>query len=252
MAYVVGQAPQVCRTQNRATLDAAIACHRVRRQFGNLYRKETLIVKPTEFTRQALLDQATNVFAEKGYDGASVREITRRADTNQAAINYHFGAKASLYLEVLKLAVSALGDASLLDGDTVERVSREEAVGLFIRQQVAPLLKHGQISRYLRIFAWETLDPTPVYRDFVESEKLPMMDLAERIVRRFLPATASRSEITVATIWLTQQVAPFIRHFDTLSRPPLNLKLDRHFIDQVAADLGRMAVAGLQSCESDD
>ena len=116
-------------------------------------------MKPAEFTRQALLDHATNVFAERGFDSASVREITRRAETNQAAINYHFGGKGSLYLEVLKLAVSALGDASLLDEDTIERVSRDEAVRLFIRQQVTPLLKHGEIGRYLRIFAWETLAP---------------------------------------------------------------------------------------------
>lgn len=210
-----------------------------------------MIVKPAEFTRQALLDHATNVFAERGYDSASVREITRRAETNQAAINYHFGGKGALYLEVLKLAVSALGDASMLDEDTVEQVSRDEAVHLFIRQQVTPLLKHGQISRYLRIFAWETLAPTPVYRDFIASEKLPVLDLAERIVRRFLPAAASRAEITVATIWLTQQVAPFIRHFDALSKPPLNLKLDHRSIEQLAVDLGRMAVAGLKARDPD-
>lgn len=204
-------------------------------------------MKPTEFTRHALLDHATSVFAESGYDGASVREITRRADANQAAISYHFGSKASLYLEVLKLAVTALGDASLLEGDTVERVDRDEAVRLFIRQQVTPLLKHDQISRYLRIFAWETLASTPIYRDFIASEKLPIMDLAERIVRRYLPAAASKADITVATIWLTQQVAPFVRHFDAMSKPPLNLKLDRHFIEQLATDLARMAVAGLNA-----
>jgi hypothetical protein len=30
-----------------------------------------------------------------------------------------------------------------------------------------------------------------------------------------------------------------------LSKPPLNLKIDKHFIEQLAADLGRMAVAAL-------
>jgi hypothetical protein len=112
---------------------------------------------------------------------------------------------------------------------------------------VTPLLKHGQVSRYLRIFAWETLNPTPIYLDFIASEQLPVMDLAGRIVRRFLPADASREEIAVATIWLTQQVAPFVRHFDALARPPLNLKLDRQFVDRLATDLTRMALAGLES-----
>jgi AcrR family transcriptional regulator len=204
-------------------------------------------VKVTEITRQALLDHAADAFAENGFDRASVREITRRAAINPAAINYHFGGKEALYREVLRVAFAALRDASLLDEDTIDRVSRDEAVRLFIRQQVTPLLKHGEIGRYLRIFAWETLAPTPVYRDFIASEKLPILDQAERIVRRFLPAAAARAEITIATIWLTQQVAPFIRHYDTLSKPPLSLKIDRSFIEQLAADVGRMAVAGLNS-----
>ena len=76
------------------------------------------------------------------------------------------------------------------------------------------------------------------------------MDLADRIVRKFLPAAASREEITVATIWLTQQVAPYIRHFDTMSQPPLNLKLDRGFLEQLARDLAQMTIAGLTARDS--
>lgn len=205
------------------------------------------MAKPAEITRQALLDHATDVFAENGFDHASVREITRRAAANQAAINYHFGGKEALYREVLRLAVAAISESSLLDDDTIGRLTREEAVRLFIRQQVTPLLKRGQIGRYLRIFAWETLAPTPVYRDFIASEKLTILDQAEKIVRRFLPPAAPSSDVTVATIWLTQQAIPFIRHYDMLSKPPLNLKMDNAFIEQLAADLGRMAVAALSA-----
>ena len=201
-------------------------------------------MKITDLTRRALLDHATDAFAENGFERAAVREITGRAGINQAAINYHFGGKEALYREVLRLAFAALRDASLLDEETIDRVSREESVRLFIRQQVTPLEKHGQLGRYLRIFAWETLVPTPVYLDFIASEKLPLLDQAERIVRRFLPAGAPRADITIATIWLTQQVAPFIRYYDTLSKPPLNLTIDQRFIEQLAADIGRMAVAG--------
>jgi AcrR family transcriptional regulator len=210
------------------------------------------MLKIAEITRQALLDHATDVFAENGFDRASVREITRRAAANQAAINYHFGGKEALYREVLRLAAAALNDASLLDEDTIRRVSRNEAVRLFIRQQVAPLLKRGQIGRYLRIFAWETLAPSPIYRDFIASEKLPILDQAEMIVRRFLPDGAPRAEITIATIWLAQQVAPFIRHYDALSQPPLSLTIDESFVEQLAADVGRMAAAGLSSRSQSD
>ncbi|ACK50815.1 transcriptional regulator, TetR family [Methylocella silvestris BL2] len=204
-------------------------------------------MKIADLTRQALLAHAAVAFAENGFERAAVREITRRAAVNQAAINYHFGGKEALYREVLRLAFAALREASLLDEETVDRVGREEAVRLFIRQQVTALEKHDQLSRYLRILAWETLAPTPIYLDFIASAELPMLDQAEKIVRRFLPAGAPRAEITIATIWLTQQVAPFIRHYDMLSQPPLNLTIDRRFIEQLAADVGRMAVAGLNA-----
>ena len=39
----------------------------------------------------------------------------------------------------------------------------------------------------------------------------------------------------------------FIRHYDMLSKPPLSLKIGQSFIEQLMADLSRMAVAGLNS-----
>ena len=167
------------------------------------------MVKTAEITRQALLDRATDAFAENGFDRASVREITQRADVNQAAINYHFGGKEGLYREVLYLAVAALNEASLLDEDAIFHVNRDEAVRLFIRQQLTPLFKHGQVSRYLRIFAWETLAPTHVWRDFIACAKLPLLDQAEKIVRRFLPPTAGRAEIIVATELLLREMTAY-------------------------------------------
>jgi hypothetical protein len=89
------------------------------------------------------------------------------------------------------LAFAALNDASLLTEDAIGRVTRDEAVRLFVRQQVTPLLKRGQIGHYLRIFAWETLAPTSIWRDFIASEKLPILDQAEKIARRFLSPTAA-------------------------------------------------------------
>lgn len=56
-------------------------------------------------TRHALLEAAGPLFAQKGFDGASIRAIAERAKANIAAVNYHFGSKEILYLEVLKWAV---------------------------------------------------------------------------------------------------------------------------------------------------
>ena len=53
-------------------------------------------------TRDRILDEAETLFARKGYHGVSVREITNTADCNLAAVNYHFGNKQNLYLEVFR------------------------------------------------------------------------------------------------------------------------------------------------------
>ena len=201
-------------------------------------------------TRQALLDQATDVFAENGYELASVRDITSRAGANLAAINYHFGGKEALYREVLSLALAALSEASLLDDEALDRAPREEAVRLFIRRQVAPLLRFAELSRYLRIFAREALSPTRIYSAFLAEEQLPVLAQAERVVRRFRSADASRADILIAAIWLSQQAAPFIRHCASLSKQPLRFEVDAPFVDRLAADLGAMAVAGLTALEN--
>jgi AcrR family transcriptional regulator len=53
--------------------------------------------------RQRLVRAALQVFASKGYEGASTREICRLAEVNVAAIHYYFGDKASLYREVFRI-----------------------------------------------------------------------------------------------------------------------------------------------------
>jgi TetR/AcrR family transcriptional regulator, regulator of cefoperazone and chloramphenicol sensitivity len=55
-------------------------------------------------TKQRLLEAAEEVFATKGYEGASVEEITRKAGANRAAISFHFGGKERLYIETVKYA----------------------------------------------------------------------------------------------------------------------------------------------------
>jgi AcrR family transcriptional regulator len=53
-------------------------------------------------TRRRLLHVSRRLFARRGYDGASIRAITRGARTNLGAVTYHFGSKEHLYHEVLR------------------------------------------------------------------------------------------------------------------------------------------------------
>ena len=55
-----------------------------------------------DLTKERILDAAEALFAQKGYRAVSVREITSTAKCNLAAVNYHFGNKENLYLEVFR------------------------------------------------------------------------------------------------------------------------------------------------------
>lgn len=59
---------------------------------------------PSADARARVLAAAEGVFAEKGYDAATVREITRKAGVNIAAVNYYFRDKERLYVECLTQA----------------------------------------------------------------------------------------------------------------------------------------------------
>ena len=53
-----------------------------------------------ESTRNRILEAAGPVFATKGFRGSTVREICDAAKVNVASINYHFGDKSHLYVEI--------------------------------------------------------------------------------------------------------------------------------------------------------
>ena len=60
-------------------------------------------------TRERLLGVAERLFAERGIDAVSTRDITRDADANSASIHYHFGSKAGLVAAILQWRAADVG-----------------------------------------------------------------------------------------------------------------------------------------------
>lgn len=58
--------------------------------------------KETLDTKERILIAATSLFASKGFEGTSVRDIASAAQVNLASINYHFENKTGLYLSVFE------------------------------------------------------------------------------------------------------------------------------------------------------
>jgi len=59
-------------------------------------------------TREALLAAARRVFANRGFEGTSIREIAEAAKVNKAMIYYHFKDKVDLYRAVLSSSFTEL------------------------------------------------------------------------------------------------------------------------------------------------
>ena len=64
-------------------------------------------------TRHRLLAAGRLLFARDGFEGASIRDITREAGANLGAVTYHFGSKEALYHEVLQTVLTPLRDRIL-------------------------------------------------------------------------------------------------------------------------------------------
>ncbi|HZC54461.1 MAG TPA: CerR family C-terminal domain-containing protein [Xanthobacteraceae bacterium] len=202
------------------------------------------MTRPSEVTRDRIMKAAERLFAERGYDGTSIRAIVAKARVNQAAINYHFEGKDGLYREVLRAAFRGMTEDQLAHAKDMKTMSREDALGEFIRRQLRPLMARDESSRHMRIFNWETVRPTPVFRSLVAEEAAPFMGMAADLVRRFLP-DADRRTLTVASIWLIGQCGVFLRNRDRLSEPPIGLDLDDAMVEWLTQSISRWIVTGL-------
>jgi TetR/AcrR family transcriptional regulator len=79
-------------------------------EYERLNQSARLRGRPTASTRTSLLRAGRNLFALRGYDGASIRAITRKADANLSSVTYHFGSKERLYEAVLESVLAPLAE----------------------------------------------------------------------------------------------------------------------------------------------
>jgi len=203
------------------------------------------MTRPAEYTRHCIIKAAVDLFAEKGFDGASVRDIVAKARVNQAAINYHFKGKDGLYLEVLKTAFAKLTEHAGFDAENLKSLSREEALRSFVYQQLRPLLFRDELSRYIRMFAWESAHPTKVFRKFIATNSASYLTAAFDIVRQFLPPGTQKRTSLCGAIWLMGQCSVFVRNRELFAQAPFSIKIDEPFVDELADLITRLAIGGL-------
>jgi AcrR family transcriptional regulator len=96
-------------------------------------------------TRQRIIEAAEKLFAMRGIEGVSIRDITHAAGVNLAAINYHFGTKSALAAEVFKHCIDPLNIRRLKLLDEVEKTAGDKPpkVEAVLEAMIRPAVERG-------------------------------------------------------------------------------------------------------------
>ena len=98
----------------------------------------------TRDTKERILDAAERLFAQQGFDAASLRGITSEADVNLAAVHYHFGSKEALIAAVFSRRTRPINRERLELLDALEAGDADPTVEQIVEAFVRPPLRFFQ------------------------------------------------------------------------------------------------------------
>ncbi len=164
-------------------------------------------------TRSRLIEAASAIFAERGYQSATTREICVQARANAAAVNYHFGDKLGLYKAALKSVIAR--EDSGIEKLALSAMPAEVALRAFIQAMFDNL---GGSDRYTRLMAHELSDPTPGLALVVNQIIAPRAKLLSEIVARLTAGSSTSLGTRLAVHSIMAQVVHYMH-----ARPVIKL-----------------------------
>ncbi|HUT13714.1 MAG TPA: CerR family C-terminal domain-containing protein [Thermoguttaceae bacterium] len=164
----------------------------------------------TDDTRTRLLEAAGEVFAEKGFRAATVRDICGRADANLAAVNYHFGDKLKLYVEVVQHAQGDGGHhppPEFPPGTPPEVKLRE-----YVHQMLSRLLDPRRPAWHAQLMTREMTEPTEACVAVVEKFIRGNFQWLDAVLCELLPEGISAADRHLVAFSIVGQCLHFKIH----------------------------------------
>ena len=196
-------------------------------------------------TRERLQQAAAEEFAARGFQGATVAEICRKAGANIAAINYHFGSKEALYQETWRQAHRELVAALPPDGGVAATAPAEER----LRGRIRAGLQRAILGEALefQIMRHEMANPTGLLRQVIDDAIRPIREATQALLRELLGPEASALDLELCEVAV---VAPFM-HITHRSQAEKHDGLAPIFtedmLETMADRLGAFALGGIRA-----
>ena len=139
-------------------------------------------------TRQRLLEAAGEVFAEVGFEKATVRDICKKAGANVAAINYHFRDKDGLYVETLKYAhqCATAENVQAIDAMRGGDLPADKKLAVFVRTFLLRAFHAGKGAWHGKLVAQEMSKPTAMLDVLVKDEIRPRAMFLEATIAELM------------------------------------------------------------------
>lgn len=166
-----------------------------------------------ELTRDRLLNEAEELFAQRGYHAVSVREITKAAESNLAAVNYHFGNKQNLYLEVFRSRW--LPRASRIQQSFRQSLKNNGnptpnmVVQSFARAFLEGPMSADERTRHLKLISGELVQPTEAFELVVEQVFRPLFDKLLEDLQKVMPDTIDEKQMVLNVFSILSMVLYF-------------------------------------------
>jgi AcrR family transcriptional regulator len=153
-----------------------------------------LSTKEADNTRERIIDAAGEIFAQRGFDSTTVRDICQAAGANVAAVNYYFGDKQRLYIEAVVRAHRWRMERARLP-EWSAATSPESKLTDFITTFLRRVLTGPDDTWHTRLIMREISHPTEACAELVQSSIRPQFEILIGILRELLPGDVDDEEL---------------------------------------------------------
>ncbi len=195
-------------------------------------------------TKNRVLDAAGNVFAAKGYESATVREICDLAGANIAAVNYYFGDKKSLYLAAC-IEAQCVREGAIPMPQWSPGTPADERLRGFIHTFLRRLLEDERPAWHRQLMLRELATPTEACVHVVEGYIRPMAEVLKGIVEEMMPAGTSESALFMTGFSIVGQCLFYHVHYPIASRLMGVDQYQQLSIPQLADHIAQFSLAAI-------